>query len=89
MSHGIPDDIKHFQQAEPEHYFDYTNWRLKICISDLATKILQLVGKRRRYFFLLISNPAKKLCKDVCLEQYCVLKFPICFTKIIQKCYVH
>ena len=28
----LPHDIKHFQQAEPEHYFDYTNWRLKICI---------------------------------------------------------
>ena len=24
------DDIKHFQQAEPE-YFDHTNWQLKIC----------------------------------------------------------
>ena len=20
------DDIKHFQQGEPENYFDYTNW---------------------------------------------------------------
>ena len=26
VSNAIPDDIKHFQQAEPEHYFDYTNW---------------------------------------------------------------
>ena len=32
VSHAIPDDIKNFQQAEPEHYFDYTNWRLKIHI---------------------------------------------------------
>ena len=32
VSHVIPDDIKHLQQAEHEHYFDYTNWRLKICI---------------------------------------------------------
>ena len=29
---AIPEDINHFQQAELEHYFDYTNWRLKICI---------------------------------------------------------
>ena len=28
VSHAISDDIKHFQQAEPEHNFDYTNWRL-------------------------------------------------------------
>ena len=27
--------IKHFQKAEPKHYFDYTNWRLKICIWQL------------------------------------------------------
>ena len=27
VSHDILDDIK-----QPEHYFDYTNWRLKICI---------------------------------------------------------
>ena len=33
VSHAMPDDIKHFQQAEPEHYFDYKNWRLKICIN--------------------------------------------------------
>ena len=32
VSHTMLDDIKHFQQAEPEHYFDYTNWQLKICI---------------------------------------------------------
>ena len=32
VSHAIQDDIKHFQQAEPEHYFDFTNWRRKICI---------------------------------------------------------
>ena len=31
-SHAIPDDIKNFQQVEPEHYFDYANWRLKIRI---------------------------------------------------------
>ena len=35
VSHAIPDDIKNFQQAEPEHYFDYANWRLKICIWQL------------------------------------------------------
>ena len=35
VSHAIPDDIKHFQQAEPEHYFDYTNWPLEICIWHL------------------------------------------------------
>ena len=29
VSHAILDDIKHFQQVEPEH-FDYTNWRLKV-----------------------------------------------------------
>ena len=22
VSHALPDDIKHFQQAEPEHYFN-------------------------------------------------------------------
>ena len=32
VSHAIPDDIKHFQQAELKHYFDYTNWQLKIGI---------------------------------------------------------
>ena len=32
VSHAILDDIKNFQQAEPGHYFDYTNWRLKIRI---------------------------------------------------------
>ena len=26
VSNAIPDDIKHFQQVEPEHYFDCTNW---------------------------------------------------------------
>ena len=35
VPHAIPNDIKHFQQAQPEHYFDYTNWRLKICIWPL------------------------------------------------------
>ena len=35
VSNAIPDDIKHFQQAEPKHYFDYTNWLLKICIWQL------------------------------------------------------
>ena len=34
-SHAIPADIKNFQQAEHEHSFDYTNWRLKICIWQL------------------------------------------------------
>ena len=32
VSHAIPDDIKNFQQAEPEHFFNYTNWWLKIHI---------------------------------------------------------
>ena len=32
VSYAILDDIKHFQQAKPEHYFDHTNWELKICI---------------------------------------------------------
>ena len=35
MSHAIPDDeddIKCFRQTEPEHLFDYTNWRPNICI---------------------------------------------------------
>ena len=31
VSHAIPYDIKHYQQAESTYYFDYTNWRLKIC----------------------------------------------------------
>ena len=35
LSHAIPDDIKHFQLTEPEHYFDYTNWRLEICTWQL------------------------------------------------------
>ena len=39
VSHAIPDDIKHFQQAEPEHYFDYTNWQLEICIWRLKFSI--------------------------------------------------
>ena len=39
VSHAIPDDIKHFQQAEPERYFDYTNWRLEICIWQLKFSI--------------------------------------------------
>ena len=37
VSNAISDDIKHFQQAEPEHYFGYTNWRLKICIWRLIS----------------------------------------------------
>ena len=35
VSHAIQDDIKHFQQADSEHYFDYMNWQLKICIWGL------------------------------------------------------
>ena len=27
-------DIKHFQQAEPKHYFDCTNWSLKFASGD-------------------------------------------------------
>ena len=45
VSQAIPDNIEHFQQAEPKHYFDYKNWRLKIL--HLATIFPQLVAKRR------------------------------------------
>ena len=45
VSHAILDDIKHFQQAEPEHLF----WLHKLATWNLhlATKILQLDAKRR------------------------------------------
>ena len=57
VSHAIPDDIKHFQQAEPEHYLDYTrtNWRLKNL--NLETIFLQLVAKRRSNAFLKNLSP--------------------------------
>ena len=45
VSQAIPDNIEHFQQAEPKHYFDYKNWRLKIL--HLATIFPQLVAKRQ------------------------------------------
>ena len=39
VSHAIPDDIKHFQQVEPEHYFDYTNWNLKLASGDYISSV--------------------------------------------------
>ena len=53
VSHATPDNIKHFQQVEPEHYFDYTNWRLKNL--HQVTIFLQLVAKRRPKDFLILS----------------------------------
>ena len=34
-----PDNIKHFQQVEPEHYFDYTNWNLKLASGDYISAV--------------------------------------------------
>ena len=53
VSQAIPDDIKHFQQLELEHYFDYTNWRLKNL--HLATIFLQVVALT----IFLILSPVK------------------------------
>ena len=39
VSHAIPDDIKHFQQVEPKHYFDYTNWNLKLASGDYISAV--------------------------------------------------
>ena len=42
VSQAIPDNTfnKHFQQAEPEHYFDlYTNWQLKFASGDYISSV--------------------------------------------------
>ena len=39
VSHAIPDHIKPFQQAETEHYFDYTNWRLKVASGNYTSPV--------------------------------------------------
>ena len=45
VSHAMPDDIKHFQQAEPKHYFDL--YKLATENFHLVSILLQLVAKRR------------------------------------------
>ena len=68
VSQAIPDDIKHFQQVEPEHYFDYTNWRLKICIWRLPVFVLRLFAWG--LFVLCLFA--------LCLFALCLLTRPLC-----------
>ena len=69
-SNTIPHDIK---QAEPEHYFGYTNWRLKICIWRLI--IISPVSRQKatKQFFL-ISSPATSCFKKIVFLKYSVYK---------------
>ena len=66
--HTIQGNIIHFQQGEREHCFDYTNWRLTICLWRLYQYFSSWSPKGNVMIFS-ISSPVSGTFKSICYDQ--------------------